>query len=199
MRRSLPYLLLLVALLPALAGCNTQRSCGGNKDYLNAVDRPPLQLPPGLVASERVDPLKIPEASPTPMRLDPAPRCLDQPPPYFARPGAVADTSEEAVKAWALAWNQRDVDAVMAMYAEDFQSPGGGGPDAYLDQRREQVTAGRSPSPNLEDVQVSTVSANRRVVSFVQRFGDDGVRRELTLDFDGRHWRIVSERTLEVL
>ena len=199
MRLSLPYLSLLAALLPALAGCNTQRSCGGNQDYLAAVDRPPLQLPPGLVASERVDPLQIPAASPTPVRLDPAPRCLDQPPPYFARAGAVADTSEEAVKAWALAWNQRDVDTVMAMYADNFQSPGGGGSVAYLDQRREQVTAGRSPSPNLEDVQVTTVSANRRVVSFVQRFGDDGVRRELTLDFDGANWRIVSERTVEVL
>jgi hypothetical protein len=37
------------------------------------------------------------------------------------------------------------------------------------------------------------------VVTFVQRFGDGGLRKELTLVREAAGWRIVSERTLEVL
>jgi len=33
----------------------------------------------------------------------------------------------------------------------------------------------------------------------VQRFGDNAVRKELTLVREGPGWRIVSERTIEVL
>jgi hypothetical protein len=48
-------------------------------------------------------------------------------------------------------------------------------------------------------VNVTTVGADKRVVTFVQRFGDDRVRKELTLAREKQGWRIVSERTLEVL
>jgi hypothetical protein len=36
-------------------------------------------------------------------------------------------------------------------------------------------------------------------VTFVQRFGDNAVRKELTLVHEPAGWRIVAERTLEVL
>jgi len=37
------------------------------------------------------------------------------------------------------------------------------------------------------------------VVTFVQRFGDGALRKELTLVREPAGWRIVSERTIEVL
>ena len=194
LRRLLPAFLLVV-----LAGCGTTQSCGRNDEYMQAVDRPPLNLPEGLASTERISPLTIPPASPDAAKLDPMPRCLDEPPQYFARKGTVADPAEEAVRAWATAWAERRADAVTGMYSPSFQAPGEGGSAAFIEQRTQQVASGRAPSARLEDVTVAAVGADRRVVTFVQRFGDDGVRKELTLVREGQVWRIVSERTIEVL
>ena len=194
-------LLLLAASLAALAGCGSspQRSCGGNNDYLAAVERPPLQLPPDIVPSERIKPLAIPPVDPVPNVLDPVPACLDQPPRFFARKGAVADPVEEVVRAWAAAWAARQPDAVLQNYSSAFEAPGEGGSAAFLEQRREQVAGGRAPEPRLEDFNVTASAPDRRVVTFVQRFGDGALRKELTLVREPGGWRIVSERTLEVL
>jgi hypothetical protein len=194
-------LLLLAASLAALAGCGSspQRSCGGNNDYLAAVERPPLQLPPDIVPSERIKPLAIPPVDPVPNVLDPVPACLDQPPRFFARKGAVADPVEEVVRAWAAAWAARQPEAVLQTYSSAFEAPGEGGSAAFLEQRREQVAGGRAPEPRLEDFNVTASAPDRRVVTFVQRFGDGALRKELTLVREPAGWRIVSERTLEVL
>lgn len=197
----LTFLRLLVPaiLLSVLTGCGTTRSCGDNEDYLQAVDRPPLKVPAGATLTERAAPLVIPAAATDPVKLDPAPHCLDDPPQYFARKGKVADPAEEAVRAWATAWAERRGDAVVALYSPSFQAAGEGGAAAYLESRSQQVATGRAPSAALEDVTVGTVGADRRVVTFVQRFGKDGVRKELTLVREGQAWRIVAERTIEVL
>jgi len=190
----------LAALIPALlTGCGTTRSCGGDAEYLTAVDRPRLVLPEGLRASERISPMVIPPAAPDAARLDPAPACLDEPPAYFARKGAVADSAEEAVNAWARAWAERKPEPVLQSYSRSFEATGEGGSAAFLDRRRQQVETGQAPSAQLEEVTVQRSGADRRVVTFVQRFGEGGVRKELTLVRENGNWRILSERTLEVL
>jgi hypothetical protein len=94
MRLSLPRLVLPALLLLGLSACGTTQSCGGNQDYLKAEERPLLQLPPSMVASDKVKPIVVPPAAPDAQKLDPAPRCLDYPPPFFgakpppARPAA---------------------------------------------------------------------------------------------------------------
>jgi hypothetical protein len=196
---SLRRLLLPGLLLASLAGCGTTQSCFDDVEYQKAVDRPRLQMPEGVQPSERLAALAIPPVAPDAAKLDPAPRCIDDPPSFFGRKGAVADSAEEAVNAWAAAWADRKTDAVIQMYSSTFQVPDAGGSAAYLDQRRQQVESGRSPAARLEDVSVDTVGADRRIVTFVQRFGDDRVRKELTLVREKQGWRIVSERTLEVL
>ena len=81
----LPLRLLLPVLTAVvLAGCGTTQSCGGNQDYLTAQERPRLDLPPGVMTVEREAPVVIPSAAPDPQKLDPQPRCLDFPPPFFA-------------------------------------------------------------------------------------------------------------------
>jgi len=200
--RPTPLRLLLLAVpLAALAGCGSspKRACGGDSEYLAAVERPPLQLPPEIVPSERLKPLAIPPVDPAPNVLDPAPACLDQPPRYFDRRGAVADPVEEVVRAWAAAWAARQPDAVIQNYSSAFQAPGEGGSAAFLEQRGEQVAGGRAPEPRLEEFNVTASAPDRRVVTFVQRFGDGALRKELTLVREPAGWRIVSERTLEVL
>lgn len=193
-------LLLPAILLGSLAGCGTTtRSCGGDVEYLQAVDRPPMAVPAGIALTERAAPLTIPPVAPDPARLDPVPRCLDEPPQYFARKGKVADAAEEVVRAWATAWAERRPEAVVALYSPSFQAPDAAGSTAFIESRAQQVATGRTPSAGLEEVNVSTVGVDRRVVTFVQRFGDDGIRKELTLVREGQAWRIVAERTIEVL
>jgi hypothetical protein len=194
--RPTPLRLLSAISLLALAGCGTTNSCGGNEAYLKAQEHPRLNLPPGVMGSERITPIVIPPPAPDPVKLDPQPRCLDYPPQYFARPPAAPGTPEAAVRAWGAAWAERKPDVVMQAYAPSFQAPGQGGSAAFLSEREEQVATGSAPSPVLQDLVVSKGGDGLRVVSFVQVFGDQKVHRELTLVRDGQSWRIVSERTL---
>jgi len=201
MRLTLPRLLALALSLAALAGCGTtrSRSCGGDTDYLQAVERPPIKLPPEVTPTERIQPMQIPAVDPNPQRLDPQPRCLDEPPKFFARKAAEADPAEGAVRLWAWAWASRKTDTVLQMYSPGFQATGEGGAAAFLEQRRQQIETGRPPEPKLEDVAVTAPAPDRRVVTFVQRFGEGAVRKELTLALEGQLWRIVAERTLGML
>jgi len=87
-RPSLRTVAVLGSALALLAGCSTtNKSCGGNQDYLEARERPPLQMPEGVTGSERLGGQKmvIPPVSPTPEKLDPPPKCLDDPPGFFKR------------------------------------------------------------------------------------------------------------------
>ena len=81
-------LLSAVGLVLALAGCGTTTTCKmDNMDYVQARERPRLQMPEGVSGSERLggSVLVIPPAAPNPDKLDPAPRCLDEPPAYSRR------------------------------------------------------------------------------------------------------------------
>jgi len=197
---SLRRLLLPGLLIGCLAGCSTtNKACFDDQDYTRAVDRPRLRMPEGVQASERLAAITIPAAATDAAKLDPAPGCIDEPPSFFGRKGAVTDSAEAAVNAWAAAWADGKVEAVVQMYSPAFQATGEGGSAAFLDQRRQQVESGRSPAARLEDMDVETVGADRRIVSFVQRFGNDRVRKELTLVREPQGWRIVSEQTREVL
>ena len=193
---------LAALLLLMLAGCGGTPACKeGNQDYLNARERPRLRMPEGVTGSERLagGTLVIPPVSATPDRLDPEPRCLDEPPPFFQRTaGARAGTPEEAVNVWAMAWAGRKADQVAAFYAPGFESGEAGGATAWLERRREDVASGAAAEPRLEDVRTTLQGDDRAVVTFVQRLGDDAVRRELTLVRDPQGWRIVAERTLYV-
>ena len=195
--------LLIAALALVLAGCGTTSSCQvDNPEYLQAHERPRLQMPEGVVGSERLagTALVIPDAAPNPDKLDPAPHCLDEPPGYFRRVagGPSAGSPEEAVNVWAMAWASRKPDQVAAFYSPAFETSETGGAAAYIDQRRQQVASGASPEPRLEEVKVTPQAADRSVVSFVQRFGDTPVRKELILVREAQGWRIVGERTLDM-
>ncbi len=201
------YSLRLLALLPLslvlLNGCASlgisRNPCEDAGDYLAAIDRPRLQMPEGVSGSERLggSVLVIPMADPTPDKLDRAPACLDSPPGFFRRAGGVADAAEDAVNAWAMAWANRKVSQVTAFYSPKFEAEGGSA--AFIDQRRQQVETGPAPKAELEETTLSVAGPDRRVITFVQRFGENAVRKELTLVREAPGWRIVAERTIEVL
>jgi hypothetical protein len=160
-------------------------------------------MPAGVSGSERMTATQmvIPPAASAPDKLDPAPRCLDEPPGYFRRVGskAAAGSAEEAVNVWALAWADRKADQVASFYSPSFTAPEGGGAASFIDQRKQQVLKGKTPDARLQEVKSTAQGDDRKVVTFVQKFGDSSVRKELTLVREASGWRIVAERTLEVL
>jgi len=143
--------------------------------------------------------LEIPTSPSGAPQLVVAGRCLDEPPSYFGESGAVAGSAEEAISVWAAAWAARDATSVRSMYSARFEAPGQAATAEWLEQRAEQVASGPLPAPQLDDVEIATIGADQRVARFVQRFGDNAVRKEVVVVREGATWRIVSERVIEVL
>ena len=81
---------LAASLSLALVACHSTPKCVSDDEYLQSVDRPRLDLPANVRASERMAPLVIPPLAPDPETLDPAPKCLDEPPPFWAGRRATA-------------------------------------------------------------------------------------------------------------
>ena len=182
----------------ALAGCATQNPCGENPEYMAAQDRPKLQVPegcPGQRATHRRhgDPAGRPgrrAARSRPQVPRPAAAVLRQ-----AR--RTAGSPEEAVYVWAAAWSNRKPDQVAAFYSPQFETTEAGGAASYIDGVRAQVATGPAAEPRLEEMKTVDAGPDRKVVTFVQRFGGDAYRKELTLARDAQGWRIVAERTLQ--
>jgi uncharacterized lipoprotein len=189
------------ALLPLLAGCFGGKSgpvCPErNEPYLAARNNPPLKVPEGMTPPNRSEALVIPEVKAS----TPSGRagCLDEPPSYFRSTGTTARTPEEVVASWAQAWANREADAVIALYSSSFTAPtDSAGSAAWLEQRREQVATGPTPDPQVEGLRVEPDGDDRRIVRFVQKFGTNSLRKELTLVREGVSWRIVAEKVAEV-
>jgi len=88
---------------------------------------------------------------------------------------------------------------VIALYSSTFTAPtDSAGSAAWLEQRREQVATGPVPDSMVEGLRVEPEGADRRVVTFVQKFGANSLRKELILVREGGSWRIVAEKVAEV-
>lgn len=203
-RRMMSRLVLLCA-LTTLAACGGSNAVCTRADepYLAARDHPELRVPPDLTQPDRSGALTVPEPRPEARQVLAARTgrgaCLDQPPSYFRASGTVARSPEEVVASWAQAWANREADGVIALYSTAFTAPtDAAGAGAWLEQRREQVATGPVPDPVIEGLKVVPDGPDRRVVTFVQRFGANSLRKELTLVRESGSWRIVAENVLEV-
>ena len=191
---------LLPLLCAVVAGCGSGSRCGGtDQPYLSARNLPLLRAPQGMQPPDRSAMLEIPGTPTGAPQLVVAGRCIDEPPSYFGESGAVAGSPEEAMAAWAAAWAARDATTVRSTYSARFQAPGEAASADWLAQRAEQVASGPVPARQLDEVEIATIGADQRVARFVQRFGDNAVRKEIVLVREGATWRIVSERVIEVL
>lgn len=191
-------------LLPLLSGCfgGSEPVCAeNNQPYLASRDNPTLQLPEGMTEPNRAEALTIPEAKGAKTAANGSGRtaCLDEPPSYFRSTGTTARSPEEVVASWAQAWANREADAVVALYSSTFTAPtDSAGSAAWLEQRREQVATGPTPDPLVEGLRVEPDGEDRRIVRFVQKFGSNSLRKELTLVRESGSWRIVAEQVAEV-
>ncbi len=182
--------------LPLLAACGgSERGCvDPDEPYLSARTNPPLRVPDGMSQPNRSEALAIPadkSGADKPGRT----ACLEETPSYFRSTGTVARSPEEVVASWAQAWANREADAVLALYSTQFVPPTDtAGGSAWLEQRREQVATGPVPDSMVQGLKVEPDGADRRVVSFVQRFGANALKKQLVLVRESGSWRIVEER-----
>jgi hypothetical protein len=72
------------------------------------------------------------------------------------------------------------------------------GSAVWLEQRREQVATGPVPDSMVQGLKVEPDGADRRIATFVQRFGANSLRKELTLVRESGSWRIVAEKVAGV-
>lgn len=126
----------------------------------------------------------------------PKPAPAAKPAPKAAPAG---DDVLEAVNAWAQAWSRKDVDAYLAFYAKDFNTPKGEARADWEKQRRQRILAPKSIAVSIEAARVSR-DGDAAKVTFRQDYKSDAfsTRSAKTLVMvrseDGR-WRIRQERT----
>ena len=100
---------------------------------------------------------------------------------------------------WASAWANRKPEQVAAFYSPEFETSDKGGAAAHIASLKEEVANGDVPDARLEEMKTRDAGPDRKVVTFVQRFGRKAYVKELTLAKDAQGWRIVAERTLQKL
>jgi hypothetical protein len=188
-----------LAVAPLLAACggSTPECTDPDEPYLAARNNAQLKVPDGLTQPNRAEALTIPDVKP-PAHGESG-SCLDEPPSYFRSSGTTARSPEEVVASWAQAWANREADAVIALYSTTFAPPtDSAGSSAWLEQRREQVATGPVPDSSVERLRVEPDGSDRRIVTFVQKFGGNSLRKELVLVREAGSWRIASEKVAEV-
>jgi hypothetical protein len=178
-----------------LSACSSSETCDfPDQTYTTARSVPPLKVPGDLDQPNRSGSLSIPTQS------KPKPKskaCLDRPPSFFATAKAapVEVDPEQVVTNWAQAWADRDADALLALYAPSYQAEAGSNTaEDWREKRREQIVNGPIPDSKLDDFKVESPSPDRRVISFVHRFGANSFQKQLILTRENGEWRIVAER-----
>jgi hypothetical protein len=195
-RRWMSFLCLALC-VSALSACGgSARNCNDLKDpYLSARSTAPLKVPDGFSQPDRSAALTIPNAT----GGKAGGGCLAQPPSYFRSSGTIARSPEEVVASWAQAWSSRESDAVAELYSTNFTAPtDAAGPREWLEQRREQVATGPVPDSMVESLSVEPDGPDRRIATFVQKFGTNSLRKQLVLVRESGSWRIVEEKVLGV-
>ncbi|MGE0114692.1 MAG: hypothetical protein AB7T07_07380 [Steroidobacteraceae bacterium] len=189
----------LLGILLILGACNSTpkpAKCGENRGaYLNAQEHPPLTTPADMATPDRRNALKIPASSGKPIDKT---ACLQRAPSYFGTAGRIAASPEEMVADWAQAWADRNSTAVLAMYADKFETDAPAGSTAWLAQRGAEVASGPLPNARVDKLKVTQLGGDQRLASFTQQFGNSSVRKELRLIRDAGVWKIAAERVISV-
>ena len=174
--------------------------------------------PPSIIASAAVVPQAIPVAV-----APPAPAVVSRPAPVVAaapvtapiaapntapiaasssQPSSSSANSEKdevlaAVKRWAKAWSNRDVEGYLAMYGKAFAVPGGESRKAWEQERRSRIEGKKSISVGI-DTPTVTIEGSTATVKFRQSYQADSLdtttRKTLNLQKVGNDWKIIAEQ-----
>lgn len=104
----------------------------------------------------------------------------------------------KVVNGWAEAWSDKNTNAYLAYYANDFQTPKGISRKAWSDERRARIEGKGHISVKVEAAKVS-VDGNTATVKFRQIYSSDQLkadsRKTLVLTRHDGKWQISQERT----
>lgn len=134
-----------------------------------------------------------PAARPAPA---PAPAAAASPAP--AAGGSADRDVEAAVRAWASAWESKNMGAYLAAYGKEFDPPGKQSRQAWEAERRSRIVGKSKISVDVSELAVS-VEGNKAVARFRQNYSADSLKvsSRKTLEFvkSGDRWTIVREST----
>ena len=132
-----------------------------------------------------------------PQAVSQKPQAVEKPKPAAA---PAADPSAEvlnAVNAWAQAWSNRDVDAYLAHYAPDFNTPKGQSRADWEKNRRARVGGAKSISVDIDAPKVTMKGPDQATVTFQQAYRSDTFkstsRKTLVLIRSDGRWLIRDE------
>lgn len=153
---------------------------------------PVATKPPVVTPAPSPAPVKPPVAVAAPSKPAPAVPATPAPDPAAEGPREV----EQAVRAWAKAWADRNMAQYLAAYAPDFDVPGSQSRTAWEQERRARILGKSRITVNLLELQI-TVKGNHAVAKFRQDYRADALavlsRKTLELARTGDRWLIVKE------
>lgn len=133
-------------------------------------------------------------AAPTPPAVTPTPAV----PAPSAAASAAEKEVENTVKAWAGAWSARDMNAYLAAYSKDFDTPGNQSRKAWEEDRRARIVGKSKISVKLSNLSVD-VKGSKATAKFKQDYSADALnissRKTLDMAKTGERWLIVREST----
>jgi len=192
--------LLIIGLL--LGGCGGNKPCRSSTVYDEGDNVPDIRIPDGLSAPDTSEALQIPASSAgTPGSAEDG-YCLETPPKYFERPGAVAGSPEALIDRWAEAWSNKDAQQLFSYYTDNFQ-PTEGTVEEWRSARLRQLADPEPVRVSIEALSMSPAPGGQMQVQFVQRFESSSnsfaIRREMLMVRLDNTWYIAEERVTDVL
>lgn len=169
---------------------------------VNGVAEPPLPAPesaPAVAATPIPAPEPAPTAAAKPLPApEPAPTAAAKPLPAPSEDEVIAMLNN-----WAADWMSQRVDAYLAAYADDFQPGQGLSYQQWQAQRRKRLSRPESIEVLLGDFEVQFSSNDQARVTAVQYYRSDRysdtVRKRFQLLLTPDGWKILTEKTIEVL
>lgn len=121
----------------------------------------------------------------------------------FTDPAKVSNKLIEHTKAWAIAWEARDINQYVRFYASDFKPEDGSSYDFWLTQRRNRISTSREIEVKLTEIQVIPSFDEPDVfeTTFIQSFKSKNYRERsrkiLTWKAkENGSWQIIREQNL---
>ena len=119
-------------------------------------------------------------------------------PAVAAKGGSDEDEVRKAVQAWAAAWARQDVEAYLASYASDFQTPAGEARKKWESDRRARIVGKKHIEVRVENI-AAKVDGSTAVAKFRQYYKGDSLEtkgsKTLTLKKANGKWVIQQEKS----
>ena len=176
----------VVAAAPAAAPLPAAKPAAAPTPAPAPAQTPPPAAKPPVVAAAPAKPAAPPAAA------SPAPT----PAPTAAAPADGSREAEQAVRAWAKAWSDRNMSQYLAAYDPSFELPAKQSRSAWEQDRRARILGKSHITVNLLELQI-TAKGNRAVAKFRQDYKADALsilsRKTLELVRTDGRWLIVKE------